>query len=486
MAAQQFLLDVSHPGSTVLIVPVVLSGGVGSRLWPLSREAHPKPFIKLDDGQSLLQKTYQRVASVSNANEVITVTNRELFFYTKDEFEATENRAAQNTFLLEPVGRNSAMAIAVAAQYALAQHGSDCTLLIMPADHLIDDVVAFSHAVRRAEALASQGKLVTFGIKPTSPKTGFGYIEADGHEVRRFVEKPDRQTAEEYLASGKFFWNSGIFCMRAGSFLTELSLFAPDIADQAFKCVSGAKRSSGEGWQQYEMQQADFEQIRSVSVDYAVFEKSQHVAVVPCELGWSDIGSWTEYGALHPSDQHHNNVTGNVMLKQTNNCIVQGGDRLIATLGISDLIIADTSDALLVAHKNCTQDVRTIVDELKSRNDPSYKSFSTVHRPWGTYTVLQEGPRFKLKRIEVKSGGRLSLQSHKHRSEHWIVVSGNALVTNADELIELSPNQSTYIPLGNKHRLENPGFNRLILIEVQCGDYLGEDDIIRYEDAYGR
>lgn len=469
-----------------MTISVILSGGVGSRLWPLSRESHPKPFIKLDDGQSLLQKSYQRAASVSNNNEVITVTNRELFFYTKDEFEATENHAAQNTFLLEPVGRNSAMAIAVAAQYAFAQHGSDCILLAMPADHLIDDVVAFGHAVRHAEALASQGKLVTFGIKPTSPATGFGYIESDGNDVRRFVEKPDRQTAEEYLASGRFFWNSGIFCMSAGSFLTELSLCAPDIADQSFNCVSGAKQSSGEGWRQYDMQSADCKQIRNISVDYAVFEKSQQVAVVPCDIGWSDIGSWTEYGALYPSDQHQNNVKGNVILKQTSNCIVQGGDRLIATLGIRNLVIADTSDALLVAHKDYTQDVRTIVDELTSRNDPSYKSFSTVHRPWGTYTVLQEGLKFKLKRIEVKSGERLSLQSHQHRSEHWIVVSGNALVTNGDELIELSPNQSTYIPVGNKHRLENPGLKQLILIEVQCGDYLGEDDIIRYEDAYGR
>ena len=469
-----------------MIVPVILSGGVGSRLWPLSRETHPKPFIKLTDGQSLLQKTYHRASSISKSNEIITVTNRNLFFYTKDQFEEVESDVTQNTFLLEPVGRNSTAAIAVAAQYAVAKYGMNCTLLVMPADHLIDDLEAFSHAVHQAEQLASQSKLVTFAINPTSPETGFGYIEAVGNEVKRFIEKPDLQAAEEYLVSGNFFWNSGMFCMNSSFFLTELSLLAPDIADQSFKCVSSAKKSSGSGWVQLEIQQTDFEPIRSISVDYAIFEKSKNVAAVPCDIGWSDIGSWTQIGSLAPLNRHKNNLTGNVICKKTNNCIVQGGERLIATLGVSDLVIADTPDALLVAHKDRVQEVGIIVDELKLREDKRYKEFPTTHRPWGTYTVLQEGQGFKMKRIEVKPRARLSLQSHKHRSEHWVVVSGTALVTNGDELIKLEANESTYIPIGNKHRLENIGSERLTLMEIQCGEYLGEDDIVRYDDVYGR
>ena len=469
-----------------MIIPVILSGGVGSRLWPLSRAAHPKPFIKLDDGQSLLQKTYQRAVVAAKPVEIITVTNRELFFYTKDEYEEIDNCIEKNTFLLEPVGRNSTAAIAVAAQYAAKQYGNECTLLVMPADHLISDVQAFSDAVEWAYNLASQGKLVTFGIQPTAPETGFGYIQADGHVVQKFVEKPDRPTAEKYLASGDYFWNSGIFCMRACSFLEELVLFAPDIARQSGQCVERAQQSSGAGWQQFEMQQTDFAQIPSISVDYAVFEKSKNIMIVPCDMGWSDIGSWTEFGALHPVDQQQNHISGNTLLEETHNCIIHGSDKLIATLGIDDLVIADTADALLVAHVERAQEVRIIVDKLKSRNDSVYREFPTVHRPWGTYTILQEGPSFKLKCIEVKPGARLSLQSHKYRSEHWVVVSGKAFVTNGDQIIELQQNQSSYIPAGNKHRLENPGPDRLVLIEVQCGEYLGEDDIVRYEDLYGR
>lgn len=469
-----------------MILPIILSGGVGSRLWPLSREGYPKPFIKVDDGQSLLQKSYIRASNISDINEIVTVTNSEFFLYSKDELEEIGVSALKNTFLLEPVGRNSTAAIAIATHYALRAHGDDCILLVMPADHLIRDMEAFIEAVKQAEKLATQGKLVTFGIKPSVPEVGYGYILADGNKVEKFVEKPPKETAEIYIANGNYFWNSGMFCMRAASFLEELDLLAPDIAAQAAKAVAGAKRSSANNWRKLEIQRADFEYIRSISVDYAVFEKSQNVGIVPCDIGWSDIGSWTQLGALYPADEHKNNNLGNVMCKETNNCIIHGGERLIATLGVKDLIISDTADALLVAHKDRAQEVRSIVDELKARNNMTYKEFPTVLRPWGTYTVLQEGADFKLKHIEVKPGARLSLQSHKHRSEHWIVVSGKALITNEDELIELSINQSTYIPLGNKHRLENPGTEPLIIIEAQCGSYLGEDDIVRYEDIYGR
>lgn len=473
-----------------MLLPIILSGGVGSRLWPLSREAHPKPFIKpfikLGDGQSLFQKSYIRASNVSNADEIVTVTNRDLFFYSKDELQAIGGSASKNTFLLEPVGRNSAAAISIAAHYALGAHGADCIMLVMPADHLVHDMEAFSQAVKQAEKLAAQGKLVTFGIKPLAPETGYGYILADGNLVEKFVEKPDKETAEKYIADGNYFWNSGMFCMRVGSFLEEITLLSPDIAEQAAKTVAGAKQSFADNLRQLEIQRADFEKIQSISIDYAVFEKSQNIAIVPCEIGWSDIGSWNELGALHPVDEHQNNILGNVICKETSDCIIHGSDRLVATIGLKDLIISDTPDALLVAHKNRAQDIRYIVDELKSRNDSVYKEFPTVHRPWGTYTVLQEGIGFKLKRIEVKPGARLSLQSHNYRSEHWVVVSGKALVTNGEEQTELQPNQSTYIPVGNKHRLENHGTEQLILIEVQCGSYLGEDDIKRYDDLYGR
>ena len=469
-----------------MALPIILSGGVGSRLWPLSREVHPKPFIKLGDGQSLLQKSYSRACDISDIDEIVTVTNRDLLFYSKDEFEEIGISTSKNTFLLEPVGKNSTAAIAIAAHYALSAHGADCIMLIMPADHLMRDMESFKQAVEQAEQLAAQGKLVTFGIKPSSPETGYGYILADGDRVEKFIEKPNKETAKKYIENGNYFWNSGMFCMRAGSFLEELNRLAPDIAEQTAKAIAQAKHSSTDNWQSFEMQSADFEPIESISVDYAVFEKSQNVAVVPCDIGWSDIGSWNELGALHPADEHHNNISGTVICKETKDCIIHGDERLIATFGIKDLIISDTADALLVASKEHAQDVRSIVDELKARNHSIYKEFPTIHRPWGTYTVLQEGAGFKLKRIEVKPGARLSLQSHKYRSEHWVAVSGKALVTNGDELIELHPNQSTYIPLGNKHRLENPGVEQLILIEVQCGSYLGEDDIQRYEDFYGR
>lgn len=468
------------------ILPVILSGGVGSRLWPLSREARPKPFIKLDNGESLIQRTYRRVAPLADYGEIVTVTNRNLFFYTKDEFEEIDESAIFNTFLLEPVGRNSTAAIAIAANYAIERHGREALLFVSPADHLIDDLDAFNQAVAEAAPLASAGKLVTFGVKPTAPKTSFGYIEASGNDVRRFVEKPDPQTAEEYLSSGKFYWNSGIFCMSAGSFIQELSLLCPDIAKGSASSMAGAHESSGAGWRQFEVRQSDFERIRSISVDYAIFEKSKNVAIVPCEIGWSDIGSWPEFGALSAIDTQRNNVKGNVLLKETHDCIIHGDGKLIATLGVSDLVIADTADALLVANKQHAQNVRIIVDELKATGNPAYREFPTTYRPWGFYSILQEGPGFKLKRLEIKPNASLSLQSHKHRSEHWIVVSGTALVTNEAERIKLKYNQSTYIPAGNKHRLKNLEAAPLIVIEAQCGSYLGEDDITRYECVYGR
>ncbi len=468
------------------ILPVILAGGVGSRLWPLSRATHPKPFIKLDDGQSLIQKTYLRACDIENVKEIITVTNRELFFYTKDEYADIASSNLHQSFLLEPFGRNSTAAIATAAHYAKQKYQDDCLLLILPADHLIDNQASFIQAVMQACDLASEDKLVTFGIKPDAPKTSFGYIEADGVSVKRFVEKPDAETAQTYLDSGNFFWNSGMFCMSARVILTEMQSLCPDIASNALKSLENAENSTGAGWSQAELNAEYFEKIEDISIDYSIFEKSENVVMVPCDIGWSDIGSWNEFGALHPQDAAGNHICGEVMLDDVTNCIVHSESRLVAGLGLDNLIIADTVDALLIAHKDSAQDVRKIVGKLKANGNSRYQLFPTVHRPWGTYTVLLEGEGFKLKRIEVKPGGRLSLQSHKHRNEHWVIVSGIAKITNGDKILELNYNQSTYIPVGNKHRLENTTEEMLTLIEVQCGNYLGEDDIIRYEDTYGR
>lgn len=470
------------------VIPVILSGGIGSRLWPLSREAHPKPFIKLSDGQSLIQKTYIRALALNEVEEVITVTNRDLCFYTKDEFleVASNSISVHHTFLLEPFGRNSTAAIALAAHYAKSKHGDDCVLLVLPADHLISNQPAFAEAVKDAVALALQGKLVTFGIKPDSPQTSFGYIEADGVNVTRFVEKPDLETAKKYVLSGNFFWNSGMFCMGAGTFLQELQQLRPDIAKQTFVSFGGAAVSQGEGYQQVEIDPVHFQPIQNISVDYAIFEPSTNVAVVSCDIGWSDIGSWNEFGALQSLDADGNHIAGNTLLENVQNCIIHSETRLVAALGLDNLIIADTVDALLIAHRDNAQDVRNIVSTLKQREDTTFRLFPTVHRPWGAYTVLLEETGFKLKRIEVKSGAALSLQSHKHRSEHWVVVSGTAQVTNGNSVLVLERNQSTYIPAGSKHRLVNSSDDTLYLIEVQCGEYLGEDDIVRYEDTYGR
>lgn len=465
------------------VVPVVLAGGVGSRLWPLSRELHPKPFIELDDGQSLIQKTYIRALGLERLEEIITVTNRDLYFYTKDQYLDVSVNSLQHSFFLEPFGRNSTAAVALAAYYARIEHGDDCVLLILPADHLIDKQMAFIEAVTQAIEFAAQGKLVTFGIKPDAPKTGFGYIEAEGFEVKRFVEKPDLEKARKYVSSGKFFWNSGMFCMRADVILEEMAFSCPDIVAHTTASFDNAAFSKGKGWQQYEISSADFAQVREVSIDYAVFEKSNNVAVIPCDIGWSDIGSWNEFGALYPLDQAGNNVTGNVVLEDVKDCIIHSENRLVAALGLEAMIVADTPDALLIAPKDRAQEVRSIVSVLKKRKDSTFQLFPTIHRPWGNYTVLLEGTGFKLKRIELKPGAALSLQSHKYRSEHWVVIDGIAKITNENNILKCRHDQSVYIPAGNKHRLENPGTTLLTLIEVQCGDYLREDDIVIHQDA---
>ena len=472
------------------LIPTILCGGAGSRLWPVSRETHPKPFIRLADGQSLLQKAWLRGAVLPQAVETMTVTNRDLFFKTEDEYREVagipDNKAFTNRFILEPFGRNTAPAIAAAAVQVAAQHGDDACLLVLAADHLIADQESFAKAVASAMQLAAQGKLVTFGIKPDMPETGYGYIEAEGNTVKRFVEKPNLETAKEYVASGRFLWNSGMFCFQAGVMLKEMEKHCPAILAATRACIAESRTAEGKGFSQLELDATAFKQVPDDSIDYAVMEKSANVAVVPCDIGWSDIGSWTALGDLTPADAQGNRIEGEVMLHDVSNCYIQSNDRMVGAVGVKDLVIIDTADAVLVADRNRAQDVKHIYARLKKEGHEAHRLHSTVHRPWGTYTVLEEGPHFKIKRIEVKVGASLSLQMHHHRSEHWIVVSGMAKVVNGQQELFVQTNESTYIPAGHKHRLENPGMLPLVMIEVQSGEYLGEDDIVRFDDVYGR
>lgn len=473
-----------------MIVPVILSGGAGTRLWPVSREDHPKPFMRLPDGQSLLLKTYLRAAElIGSSGEIVTVTNREHYFESKDHFAEAKLAGCRSRFLLEPQGRNTAPALAVAALVLAAEHGEDTVLVVMAADHLIHDLDGFKAASRHAVQLAEQGYLVTYGIRPTAPETGFGYIEAgealDGNggcKVLRFVEKPDAATAQSYLDSGRFLWNSGMFCFTAGSLIRELQEHAPELLAQARECV--AQSGANDAWQ--ELHGASFAALPDISIDYAVMEKSARVAVVPARFDWSDIGSWKALAELVEPDTDGNRAQGACLFVDSRNTYVQTQGRLVATVGVDDLIVVETPDAVLVSRADRAQEVRQVAKRLKLENHEAYRLHRTVSRPWGTYTVLEEGPRFKIKRIVVKPGASLSLQMHHHRSEHWIVVQGMARVVNGGDPLLISCNESTFIPAGHKHRLENPGVIDLVMIEVQSGEYLGEDDIVRFEDRYGR
>jgi mannose-1-phosphate guanylyltransferase/mannose-6-phosphate isomerase len=467
------------------LIPTILCGGAGSRLWPVSREMHPKPFIRLADGVSLLQKAFLRGATLPGAVEVLTVTNRELLFKTKDDFAEVNSAALPTSFVLEPFGRNTAAAVASAALRIQASHGDGAILLVLPADHLIADQAAFAKAVARACELAAAGKLVTFGIKPDAPETGYGYIESEGERVLRFVEKPSLDKAKEYMASGRFLWNSGMFCFSAGAVIAEMEKHSPEVVAAVRACLAKSQQVAGDRVAQVELEGDSFAKVPDISFDYALMEKSGNVAVVPCEIGWSDIGSWSALGDLGQPDEHGNRVEGTALLHDVSGCYIRS-ERLVGAVGVSDLVVIDTPDALLVAAKSRSQDVKHIYARLKAMGHEAHKLHRTVHRPWGTYTVLEEGTGFKIKRIEVKPGASLSLQMHHHRSEHWIVVSGTARVTNGTEAFLVRKNESTYIPAGNRHRLDNPGVMDLVMIEVQSGDYLGEDDIVRFDDKYGR
>jgi mannose-1-phosphate guanylyltransferase/mannose-6-phosphate isomerase len=424
---------------------------------------------------------------------VLIVTNRETYFLAKDDCREMNMGDVQLGFVLEPVARNTAAAICAAALTVRERHGDEALMLIMPADHLITDVAAFNAAVAQASDAARTGHIVTFGIQPTRPETCFGYIEiaasaasASIHPVSRFVEKPSADVAEMYVLGGKHLWNAGIFFMRASTVLDELNQLAPLVVSPVSESFTEATRSQASDGYSIELEARAFQRTENVSIDYAVMERSSNVSVVPCDMGWSDIGSWEAISELTAPDTDGNRIQAAVSLHDVENCFIRGETRMIGALGVSDLIIVDTPDALLVASRDRAEDVKKIVARLKLDGHQTTKLHRTVHRPWGAYTVLEEGVCFKIKRIVVKPGASLSLQMHHHRSEHWIVVSGCADVTCGESINQLRANESSYISAGQKHRLTNPGVVDLVMIEVQCGEYLGEDDIVRFQDIYGR
>lgn len=472
-----------------VLIPTIICGGSGSRLWPVSREQQPKPFIRLDDDESLLQKAFIRGISLPGVSNVMTVTNRELLFKIEDEYREVSDlhqNAISTSFILEPFGRNTAPAVAAATLQVAESHGEDAILLVLAADHLISKQTAFTEAVAKACLLAKDGKLVTFGIQPTAPEIGYGYIESNGHDVVRFVEKPSLEKAQDYLASGNFLWNSGMFCFSVGTMLKEMVLHCPEIIEATKNCLQQARKASGEGFIQVEINAEHFKSVPDDSIDYAVMEKTRNAAVVACDIGWSDIGCWRALGDLTTADDNNNRIQGDVVIQDSKNCTIKSESRVIGAVGVDNLIIIDTHDALLVADKNRAQEVKHIYAQLKDQGHEAHKLHRTAHRPWGTYTVLEEGEHFKIKRIEVKPGASLSLQMHHHRSEHWVVVSGTAKVLNDVKELTLKVNESTFIPAEHKHRLENIGMEQLVMIEVQTGNYLGEDDIVRFSDVYGR
>ncbi len=483
--------------TTPLLIPVILSGGTGSRLWPLSREGHPKPFIKLFDGETLLQKAYHRASLLSNIPKmngkpfVLTITNREYYFISKDELEKTD---LESVFLLEPEGRNTAPAITIAALWIKENFGIHASMLVMPADHIIQDEEEFVLKVNQALELnnTQPSYLVTFGIKPQTADTGFGYIECGnalmhGFKVEHFHEKPELKKAESFLKQQNFFWNSGIFCFHIGQFLDEIKKYSPDVVKQTEISLDSFMKNQTSRSTKIEIPLIHFKECPHISIDYALMEKSTNVAVIPADFKWSDVGSWLSFSQLMKPDLDGNSVAGECLIINATNTFIQATHRMVAAVGVNNLIIVDTPDALLVIDKSHTQDVKRVTAKLKQDRSEILHSHQTINRPWGSFTTLQSGPSFKIKRIEVSPLKSLSLQSHKYRSEHWVVIEGEAEVTNQDQKYRIKTNQSTFIAQGSKHRLHNPSENQVLkIIEVQSGSYLGEDDIERFEDQFGR
>ena len=467
------------------MIPIIMSGGTGSRLWPLSRQLNPKQFLPLADASmSMLQATIKRLEGLDIELPRL-ICNEEHRFLAAEQMRKLNMEDAQ--ILLEPVGRNTAPAVALAALQAVTD-GSDPVLLILAADHLIQDEAGFRQSVEVALPFAEAGKLVSFGVVPTHPETGYGYVQKGasegpgGYKVAKFVEKPDLDTAKDYLLSGDFYWNSGMFMFRASRYLEELEKFRPDILAACRKAIA----HSSQDMIFTRIDKEAFVACPEDSIDYAVMEKTADAVVVPLDVGWSDIGSWSALWEVSEKDESGNVFKGDVLSEKTSGTYVHAEHRLVATVGVEDLVIVETKDAIMVAHKSQTQEVKRIVEQLKREDRCEYVNHREVYRPWGVYDSIDNGQRYQVKRITVKPGAKLSVQMHHHRAEHWIVVCGTARVTNGDETYMVTENQSTYIPIGQVHSLENPGVIPLELIEVQSGSYLGEDDIIRFADNYGR
>ncbi|MEJ1098103.1 MULTISPECIES: mannose-1-phosphate guanylyltransferase/mannose-6-phosphate isomerase [unclassified Pseudoxanthomonas] len=463
------------------ILPVILSGGSGTRLWPLSREAYPKQFLPLVGEDTMLQATWKRVAPVAGAAPIV-VANQEHRFMAAEQLR--ECGVVPAALILEPIGRNTAPAIAIAALQACSIC-DDALLLVLPSDHVVRDDAAFHAAVREAAVAANIGKLVTFGIVPTGPETGYGYIKSGSgvgvRVVERFVEKPNMTTAQEYVASGEYFWNSGMFLFKASRYLEELKALQPSMLNACEQALAKATRDAD-----FIRLDADaFAATPSDSIDYAVMEKTSDAVMIPLDAGWSDVGSWSALWEVSDKDASGNAHHGDVIEIDCRDTYAYG-TRLIAMVGLQDVVVVETDDAIMVGHRTRVQDVKEVVSRIKREGRSEAAAHRKVYRPWGAYDSIDNGERFQVKRITVKPGASLSLQMHHHRAEHWIVVSGTAEVTRGDEVILLTENQSTYIPLGVTHRLRNPGKLALELIEVQSGGYLGEDDIVRFEDTYGR
>ena len=466
------------------LIPVILSGGAGTRLWPLSREMYPKQLLALTGKNTMLQDTATRLAGIAGAKGAIVVCNDAHRFTVAEQIRALGFEAS--AILLEPVGRNTAPAVALAALKAL-EISDAATLVVAPADHVMRDTRGFQQAAAVAAELASEGKLVTFGIVAHAPETGYGYIRrgegrGPSYPVAQFIEKPPLDLARQFVSSGDYYWNSGMFVFKASRYLAELQALAPDILDAVKSAYLAAKRDLDF----VRIDKAAFEKCRSESIDYAVMEKTKDAVVLPLDAGWSDVGSWSSLFDALPSDEEGNVLIGDVTVFDTHDCYVHSTSRLVTEVGMDDNIIVETKDAVLVAPKDRVQDVKELVAKLRKSGRTEPALHREVFRPWGSYDSIDAGDRFQVKRLSVKPGGVLSLQMHHHRAEHWIVVSGTARITCDEKTFLLSENQSTYIPVGSTHRIENPGKVALHIVEVQSGSYLGEDDIVRFEDNYGR
>ncbi len=461
---------------------MILAGGSGTRLWPLSRRTQPKQFLQNFQGESLLRKAVRRALAIADPERIVIVTNREYEFQVRNHVRE-ENPVLMKQIVLEPAPRNTAPAIALGLRWLLEQAGMDLSepCMVMASDHLIEPLSAFRETVETAEHLANEGYVVTFGIVPTRPETGYGYIRREervllnglsGYGVAAFVEKPDLKTARKYLDAGTYLWNSGMFAFSGERFVRELNLYLPEVAS-AFE-------------KGYPAMLEVFTELPSVSVDYGIMEKTKHAAVVPATFSWSDVGSWDSFYEVLGKDAESNVVTGDVLPVDTRNSLILGNKRLIATVGLDKMMIVETPDAILVARQGDAQKVKTVVEALQAEERREVDEHVTIDRPWGSYTVLDEKPGNKIKRIVVHPGEKLSLQLHHHRSEHWVVTRGTARVTVGDQVMEISVNESIFVPKETRHRLENPGKEPLEIVEVQVGDYVGEDDIIRFDDVYGR